>query len=346
MTWGKRYKRGDFLRIDDRSGFRVLASKTRQEWTGRIVDEKLWESRQPQDFVKGVRDQQAVPQPRPRQQPAVFPGTQPSWFVYNDPNMGSSFIVENPFGPGPYGAPSFGGAYLEILRGNGIANTVFPIPPPPPPSDIPIITDAVFTVVLPITLPNQQIGTVFSTNVNSTAIWEILNGDTGNNFKITTDAFGFGILSINGTSVPVAGDYTFLIQVTNADALSDTGTVTVHVQPDTTPVVTDFIGSFTLPVLTVPTTLTTMFASNGPNTWHITNGNNLGYFSIDLNTGDLKIASAAIVEGTYMLTISATNSFPRTGFGTATITIEPEPPPPPPDDDDRLMASQYVPILG
>lgn len=137
MAWGQRYRKGDFLRIDDRSGFRVLASRTKQEWTGRIVDRKLWEPRQPQDFVKGVRDQQAVPQPRPRQVPPTFIGTQPSFFVYNDPNIGISFIVEDPTGPGPYGAPSNGNAYIEVLAGNGNANSLTPtgpqiVPPTPP----------------------------------------------------------------------------------------------------------------------------------------------------------------------------------------------------------------------
>lgn len=59
------YKPGSFYRTDDRTGFPQRAEKTRKEWTGLIVDEKVWEPRQPQDLVKGVPDIQAVPDPRP-----------------------------------------------------------------------------------------------------------------------------------------------------------------------------------------------------------------------------------------------------------------------------------------
>lgn len=61
------YKPGSFYRICDRTGFATRAERTRKEWTGLIVRESVWEPRQPQDFVKGVVDDQTVPQPRPRQ---------------------------------------------------------------------------------------------------------------------------------------------------------------------------------------------------------------------------------------------------------------------------------------
>lgn len=60
------FKMGSFYRIDDRTGFATRAERTRQEWTGLIVDRARWEPRQPQDFVKGVVDDQTVPLPRPR----------------------------------------------------------------------------------------------------------------------------------------------------------------------------------------------------------------------------------------------------------------------------------------
>lgn len=74
------YKPGSYYRIDDRSGFKVRVERTRQEWTGLIVDEAIWEERQPQDFVRGVNDPQTVPKPRPRQ-PDTFDG--PIWFTIN-----------------------------------------------------------------------------------------------------------------------------------------------------------------------------------------------------------------------------------------------------------------------
>lgn len=67
MADDKHYVPGSFYRIDDRTGFKVRAEKTKAEWTGLIVRDQSWEPRQPQDFVKGVRDDQSVPFPRPRQ---------------------------------------------------------------------------------------------------------------------------------------------------------------------------------------------------------------------------------------------------------------------------------------
>lgn len=60
------YKPGSFYRIDDRTGFAVRAERTRKEWNGLVVWSRVWEPRQPQDFVKGVRDDQTVPEGRPR----------------------------------------------------------------------------------------------------------------------------------------------------------------------------------------------------------------------------------------------------------------------------------------
>lgn len=67
MADDKHYVGGSFYRICDRTGFKVRADRTAKEWNGLIVRNKSWESRQPQDFVKGVRDYQSVPDPRPRQ---------------------------------------------------------------------------------------------------------------------------------------------------------------------------------------------------------------------------------------------------------------------------------------
>jgi len=61
------YKPGSFYRICDRTGFAIRAERTRTEWNNLIVSDRVWEARQPQDFVKGVADNQNVPFPRPRQ---------------------------------------------------------------------------------------------------------------------------------------------------------------------------------------------------------------------------------------------------------------------------------------
>jgi len=61
------YKPGSFYRICDRTGFATRAERTRTEWNNLIVSDRVWEARQPQDFVKGVADNQTVPYARPRQ---------------------------------------------------------------------------------------------------------------------------------------------------------------------------------------------------------------------------------------------------------------------------------------
>lgn len=69
------YKPGSFYRIDDRTGFAVRAENTRKQWNNIIVRLQSFEERQPQDFVRGRRDNQTVPEPRPRQT-NVFLGVQ------------------------------------------------------------------------------------------------------------------------------------------------------------------------------------------------------------------------------------------------------------------------------
>ena len=71
MTTSDQYRHGDFNVICDRSGFKVKASDTRIEWTGRRVRWQDWEARHPQDFVKGRSDRQSVVNPRP-EAPDVF----------------------------------------------------------------------------------------------------------------------------------------------------------------------------------------------------------------------------------------------------------------------------------
>ncbi len=68
------FKKGDFNRICDRCGLKMKASETRREWTGLIVcTDGCWEARHPQEKVRGKRDRQRVPFPRP-ESPDVFLG--------------------------------------------------------------------------------------------------------------------------------------------------------------------------------------------------------------------------------------------------------------------------------
>lgn len=65
------YNPGDYYQLDDLSGFKIRASRSRKipggQTGGLIVAPERWEAQQPQDFVKGVVDDQTVPEPRPRQ---------------------------------------------------------------------------------------------------------------------------------------------------------------------------------------------------------------------------------------------------------------------------------------
>lgn len=72
---GKRdfYRRGDWNTICYVCGFKRKASEMLRRWDGVYVCRQDWEIRQPQDFVRGVPDQQALPwtQPEP---PDTFTG--------------------------------------------------------------------------------------------------------------------------------------------------------------------------------------------------------------------------------------------------------------------------------
>ncbi len=60
-------KLGDFNRTCDRTGFKVKASHTTEEWTGNIVRTQSWEERHPQDLIRSIPDRQDVPDARPEQ---------------------------------------------------------------------------------------------------------------------------------------------------------------------------------------------------------------------------------------------------------------------------------------
>ena len=59
------YRHGDSNAICDRTGFKVLKSRTRKEWNGLIVRDEEWEVRHPQDYVRGRADRQSIREPRP-----------------------------------------------------------------------------------------------------------------------------------------------------------------------------------------------------------------------------------------------------------------------------------------
>lgn len=99
MPNDKYYVPGTFYRICDRTGFKTRSYRTKKEWNGLIVRDSVWEIRQPQDFVKGVADYQAVPEARPRQPDTFIEIVQNTgqFEVYGDLPY-KTFLVQNTLG--------------------------------------------------------------------------------------------------------------------------------------------------------------------------------------------------------------------------------------------------------
>lgn len=56
------------------SGFKVNHDELVRNWDGEMVHRRFVDKRNPQDFVRGVRDDQRIPDPRP-EAPDVFLST-------------------------------------------------------------------------------------------------------------------------------------------------------------------------------------------------------------------------------------------------------------------------------
>lgn len=63
------YIAGDYWMICDRCGFKRRRSQMQKTWDGLWVCPEDFETRHPQDYVKGVVDKQSVPVARPEPDP-------------------------------------------------------------------------------------------------------------------------------------------------------------------------------------------------------------------------------------------------------------------------------------
>jgi hypothetical protein len=63
----KHYVPGDYYQIDQIRGYKVRASRSKMQWDRIVTIPPSWSPRQFQDLVIGVRDDQSVPNPLPRQ---------------------------------------------------------------------------------------------------------------------------------------------------------------------------------------------------------------------------------------------------------------------------------------
>lgn len=67
-----RVEPGNWCVVDDRSGFRLLNTQMQFQWNNLLVWEKVWEARQPLDYLRGIPDDMSVPYSRPKQQPSFL----------------------------------------------------------------------------------------------------------------------------------------------------------------------------------------------------------------------------------------------------------------------------------
>ena len=91
------YKPGSWYRVCDRTGFVVRAERTRKEWDGLIVRGRSFELRNVQDFVKGVPDDQTVPEARPKPAVYTFVGPAQSTLAANAVQGAGAVVVNAPF---------------------------------------------------------------------------------------------------------------------------------------------------------------------------------------------------------------------------------------------------------
>lgn len=88
------YERGQWNFVCDQCGLVFKSGQGSLRWDGAMVDWKCWEPRHPQDFVRGIPDNQATPWSRPRT--FLFTGeTTP------DDELGSVTIGDGPALGGP-----------------------------------------------------------------------------------------------------------------------------------------------------------------------------------------------------------------------------------------------------
>lgn len=74
MSQGGQARLDDYLVLCDASGFKVWASETVMQWNGLRVHRRFADTRNPQDFVRAVRDDQSVSNPRSEPADTYIPG--------------------------------------------------------------------------------------------------------------------------------------------------------------------------------------------------------------------------------------------------------------------------------
>ena len=90
------FRPGDFWRICDRTGRKVLASDTVKEWTGAIVQRKSYDARHPQDFVRARPERPGVTDARPRPTDVFqLPSGGPFFLIVDGGSLGHCIEIED-----------------------------------------------------------------------------------------------------------------------------------------------------------------------------------------------------------------------------------------------------------
>ena len=113
------WRKGDYLAICDRCGFKYLRSRMRMEWENWLVCLNCWEPRHPQDITPPSRvDVQWVPEPRDRRLINNFSG----WFITdgndiiekNGDNFNAYFSIDGEFETASHSAyADYGAGYFD-----------------------------------------------------------------------------------------------------------------------------------------------------------------------------------------------------------------------------------------
>lgn len=195
-VFGKYPSNGEYYVYCDRSGRKMRKKDTKKTWDNFIVQPKDWEPRQPLDFPPQVRPERRIWNTRPEPTNDFFACT---YYVDTDGSIIYSCVPRD----------------LELATVAQIAAVE------------PVVTSAT-TTVNEEAEPGSLVTTVVATDPQSlTLTYEILSGDTGNNFYInSTD----GEIRVNTSEGLDDGEQVSLtIEVTNTENIPSTGVITVNV---------------------------------------------------------------------------------------------------------------------
>jgi hypothetical protein len=106
---------GDYLVVDDRSGFTRWRSHCVRQWNGLIVHRSIYDSRHPQDYLRARREDFRLPDARPegRIEDQVFVGPLVTEIAADVPGFDDMYAPMGPLGVFAVGQTDDGGVEIE-----------------------------------------------------------------------------------------------------------------------------------------------------------------------------------------------------------------------------------------